>query len=183
LDCWSGQDRLRAPMQRPPAVPVAAPRARAAPPTEGTRDSYPELVADRPFRTPHTAARPIFYDHDHEVRARNSRQLLSSAVGPLPDTRPCRHVTRSPMPPPLLAQSFRDRKSAYTALDCWSSNGARTPAQLRGRVRPSFAQQQAYHAQQPVAMRQQVAAPRAAPPLVDELSVWLQASLAHACLA
>lgn len=170
-------------MQRPPAVPVAAPPAGAAPPTEGTRDSYPEVVVGGPGRTPHTAARPIFYDHDHEVRARNSRQLLSSALGPLPDTHPCRHVTRSPMPHPLLAQSFRDRKSAYTALDCWSSNGARAPVQQRGRARPSYAQQQASYAQQPVVMQQQVAAPRAAPPLDDELSAWLQAGLARACLA
>ena len=86
------------------------------------------------------------------------------------------------MPHPPLAQSFRDRKSAYTALDCWSSNGARAPMQQRGRVRPSYAQQQASYAQQPVVM-QQVAAPRAAPPLDDELSAWLQAGLAHACLA
>ena len=85
------------------------------------------------------------------------------------------------MPHPLLAQSFRDRKSAYTALDCWSSNGARAPVQQRGRARP-YAQQQASYAQQPAVM-QQVAAPRAAPPLDDELSAWLQAGLAHACLA
>ena len=87
------------------------------------------------------------------------------------------------MPHPLLAQSFRDRKSAYTALDCWSSNGARAPVQQRRRARPSYAQQQASYAQQPVVMQQQVAAPRAAPPLDDELSAWLQAGLAHACLA
>ena len=140
-------------------------------PATRTRNSWRIALS-----APHTrAARPIFYDHDHEVRARNSRQLLSSAVGPLPDTRPCRHVTRSPMPPPLLAQSFRDRKSAYTALDCWSSNGARTPAQLRGRVRPSFCSA--------AGIPRSAAGGHAAAgglrrvrrtPLVDELSVWLQ---------
>ena len=55
--------------------------------------------------------------------------------------------------------------------------------QQRGRVRPSYAQQQASYAQQPVVMQQLVAAPRAAPPLDEELSAWLQAGLAHARLA
>ena len=86
------------------------------------------------------------------------------------------------MPHPPLAQSFRDRKSAYTALDCWSSNGARAPVQQRRRARP-YPQQQASYAQQPVVMQQLVAAPRAAPPLDEELAAWLQAGLAHARLA
>ena len=77
-----------------------------------------------------------------------------SFPGPPPDhgTHPCRFRS-SP-------QSFRDRKAYTTALDCWSSNSARTPGQ-----RPSSTQQQP-------------AAPRAAPPVDNELSAWLQAGLA-----
>ena len=65
LDCYSANSP-RAPGQRP-SVAEQPPGAQQppAPPTESTRDS-----------SPHTAAVPVYYDHDHEVRAaRNSMQL------------------------------------------------------------------------------------------------------------
>lgn len=56
-------------------------------------------------------------------------------------------------------ESFRDRKAYTTALDCWSSNSARTPGQ------------------RPFSARQQPAAQRAVPPVDHELSAWLQEAL------
>ena len=64
LDCWSSNEP-RAPGQRPTFVEQPPGTPVAATPTEDTRDSSPHS-------SPHTAARPIYYDHDHEVRARSS---------------------------------------------------------------------------------------------------------------
>ena len=76
--------------------------------------------------------RPVYYDHDQEVRpwpaSDHGQEALAALITQLTNSNPVVLPRR---------QGFRNRKSSYTtALDCWSSNDPRAPGQ-----RPTFAQQ------------------------------------------